>query len=129
MTTHLTEADVQNCSWTLVEQTEDYRRYIGRGTHPVTGQEIVVQKTEALVEPHLLKLNEQLRNDTDGQRWGQGSGSERGGNVPLIHVGSIPLNKFFAEIAPHQTEGDKDHLKWWLSRPENAPFRTRRGNL
>jgi hypothetical protein len=39
------------------------------------------------------------------------------------------LNKFFSEIAAKKTEGDKDHLKWWLNRPENLPFRTRDGKL
>lgn len=124
----LTEDDVRNCAWSLVEQTPDYRRYIGHGTHPVTGAEITVQKTEFLAEDALLKRNAEARNESDNTRWSQGSGSDRFG-VPLVHVGSIPLNKYYAEIAPYQTVGDKDHLKWWLSRDENQPFRTRRGNL
>lgn len=124
MAVKLTEADVQNCSWTLVEQTDAYRRYIGRGTHPKTGVPITVQKTEYLAEDELLSRNAEERNETDNQRWG----SDKNG-LPLVKVGSVPLNKFFSEVAPYLQEGDQDHLKWWLSRDENQPFRTRRGRL
>lgn len=124
----LTEADVQNCTWQLVEQTEDYRTYIGHGTHPVTGAEITVQKREFLAEASLLDQNAQARNDSDGQRWTQGSGSDRNG-VPLVKVASVPLNKFYAEVAPHLTDGDRDFLPWFLERDQNQPFRTRRGKL
>ncbi len=124
----LTEADVQNCTWTLSEITPDYRRYIGTGTHPVTGQPITVQKTEFLGEGELLKQNADARNEADGRRWTQGAGSDKNG-VPLVKVASVPLNKFYAEIAPHLSAGDRDIGKWWLARSENQPFRTRRGNL
>lgn len=127
-TIRLTEDDVQNCTWTLAEQTEDYRRYIGHGTHPVTGVEITVQKTEFLSEAALLDRNAQERNDSDNTRWTQGSGSDRNG-VPLVKVASVPLNKFYAEVAPHLKDGDKDFLPWFLERDQNQPFRTRRGKL
>jgi hypothetical protein len=128
MTVQLTEAEVQNCSWTLSEVTPEYRRYIGHGTHPVTGAPITVQKTEYLAEAALVKRNAEARNEADGQRWTQGSGSDRNG-VPLVHVGSVPLNKFYSEIAPYLREGDKDMPKWWLERSENEVFRTKRGKL
>ena len=124
----LTEDDVRNCTWTLAEVTPEYRRWIGHGTHPVTGTEITVQKTEYLAEAALLASNEAERNEADGSRWTQGAGSDRNG-VPLVKVGSIPLNKLYSEVVPYLQQGDKDHLKWWLSRDENQPFRTRRGNL
>ncbi len=124
----LTEEDCRNVSWRLVEQTEDYRRYIGTGTHPVSGVEITVQKTEFLAEKGLLANNEAERNETDGQRWTQGSGSDKNG-VPLVKVASIPLNKFYADFSQHVREGDKDFAKWWLEREENQAFRTRRGKL
>lgn len=128
-TIKLTEDDCRNVTWQLVEQTADYRRYVGHGTHPATGAEITVQKTEFLAEPALLGANEQRRNAADGTRWSSGTGSDHGGNLPMVHVGSIPLNKFFADLAPYLKSGDEDHAKWWLSRDENQPFRTRRGNL
>lgn len=124
----LTEADVQNCTWTLVEQTDDYRTYIGHGTHPVTGAEITVQKREFLAEAALLDSNATQRNDTDNRRWTQGSGSDKNG-VPLVKVASVPLNKFYAEVAPHLKDGDKDFLPWFLERDQNQPFRTRSGKL
>lgn len=125
----LTEADVQNCKWTLVEQGDGFRRYEGHGTHPVSGVPIVVMKTEFIEEDNLVKLNTEERNSRDSKRWSAGSGSERGGNVPMVRVGRIPLNVFFSQLANKKTEGDKDHLKWWLNRPENAPFRTKSGKL
>lgn len=124
----ITEADAANCVWELSEVTPDYRRYIGKGTHPVTGLPIVVQKTEFLAEKQLLEANAAERNATDGRRWTQGSGSDRNG-VPLVKVASIPLNKYYAECVPYIRDGDTDHLKWWLERETNQPFRTRRGNL
>jgi type I restriction-modification system DNA methylase subunit len=57
MNIQLTEADVQNCTWTLEEVTPDYRRYVGRETHPVSGAPIVVRKTEYLAEDALLARN------------------------------------------------------------------------
>lgn len=126
----LTEADCANVAWRIEETTPHYRRYVGKGTHPVTGQEIMVRKTEYLADQQLQDENAALRNEADGRRWSQGSGSEKGGNVPFVHVGRIPLNKFFAEIAPRlSVDNDQDFMKWWLSKDENQPFRTRRGNL
>lgn len=128
MTIQLTAAEVQNCTWTLAEITPDYRRYIGKGTHPVTGAEILVQKTEYLAEDALMTRNADERNESDNRRWTQGSGSDRNG-VPLVKVASVPLNKFYAEFAPRLKEGDKDFGKWWLQKDENQPFRTRRGKV
>jgi hypothetical protein len=125
----LTEEDCRNCTWQLVEQTEDYRRYVGHGTHPVTGQEITVQKTEFLGEAQLLQENAERRNDTDNTPWSAGLGSEKGGNLPFIRVANIPLNKFYAEIAPRLQEGDKDFARWWANNEKNQAFRTRRGKV
>jgi hypothetical protein len=128
MSIKLTEDDVRNCQWTLDQVTPDYRRYVGRGTHPVTGVEIVVQKTEYLAEDALMARNADERNENDNRRWTQGSGSDRNG-VPLVKVASVPLNKFYADFAPRLKEGDKDFGKWWLQKDENQPFRTRRGKV
>ena len=125
----LAEADCQNVTWQVVEVTPTYRRSVGHGTHPVTGVPIEVMRTEYLAEDELVALNAEERNARDGKRWSAGQGSEKGGNVPMIRVGRIPLNKLFADIAPKMREGDKDHLSWWLNRDENQPFRTKSGDL
>ncbi len=125
----LTEADCQNVTWQVVELTDTYRRSVGHGTHPQTGQPIEVLRTEYMAEDELLGQNQDARNETDGQRWGTGLGTERGGNMPIVKVSSVPLNKFYAELAPRLKEGDQDFMRWWLSRDENQPFRTRNGSL
>lgn len=123
----LTEAEVRNCSWTLIEMTPEYRRYVGTGTHPVTGVPIEVLKTEFTEDQLLQDMNADERNLNDSRRWSQGSGSDKGGNMPMVRVGRIPLNKFYSEIAPRLA--DKDYLRWWWNRDQNQPFRTRRGRL
>lgn len=125
----LTEADCQNVTWQVVETTPLYRRSIGRGTHPATGQPIEVMRTEFLADEDIQTLNAEERAARDSKPWSAGAGSDKGGNMPLVRVGRIPLNKLFSELAPHIREGDKDHLRWWLERPENAPFRTKSGKL
>ena len=128
MTVQLTADDVRNCTWTLEEVTPEYRRYVGRGTHPVSGAEIVVRKTEYLAEDALLARNADERNENDNRRWSQGSGSDRNG-VPLVKVASVPLNKCYADFRQHVQDGDKDFTRWWLEQDANQPFRTRRGNV
>lgn len=129
MTIRLTEADCRNVSWTFQGIDDGYRVYIGHGTHPVTGVEMTVQKREPIIEDDLLKMNAERRNNTAGRRWSSGLGSEKGGNLPMVHVGSIPMNKFMAEFAPHVRQGDKDFARWFFNRDENMPFRTREGKL
>jgi hypothetical protein len=129
MNTRLTEAEVQNCSWELVETTPDFRRYVGRGTHPVTGTPIMVQKTEYIAESALLHKAAAERADSMNRRWSYDSGSEKGGNVPMVKVGSIPLNKFYAEVAPRLQHGDKDFMRWFWNHEDNAAFRSREGKV
>jgi hypothetical protein len=128
-TTKLTEAECQNVTWRVVEITPTYRRSVGTGTHPITGVPIEVLRTEYLEDENLQALNAEERASRDAKPWSAGAGSDKGGNVPLIRVGRIPLNKLYADLVPKMREGDKDHLKWWLNRDENAPFRTRSGRL
>jgi len=127
--TKLTEAECQNVNWRLVELTDTYRRSVGQGTHPVSGLPIEVMRTEFLADEQLQDLNAEERASRDTKRWGIGLGGEKGGNVPMIRVGRIPLNKYFAELAAKSREGDKDHLKWWLNNEKNAMFRTKSGKL
>jgi hypothetical protein len=129
LTIKLTEADCRNVTWEVVEVTPEYRRSIGRGTHPVTGLPIEVMRTEFLADEALQALNAERRNNTAGKRWSSGMGSEKGGNVPMVHVGSVPLNKYFADFAPRARQGDKDFARWFFNRDENLPFRTREGKL
>lgn len=129
MTIKLTEADCANVTWEVVETTPVFRRSIGRGAHPVTGLPIEVMRTEFLEDEGLQVLNTEERNSRDSKPWSAGAGTDRGGNMPMVRVGRIPLNKFFSEISEKMQQGDRDHLKWWLNRDENAPFRTKSGNL
>ena len=129
MPIRLTEADCRNVSWTFQGIDDGYRVYIGHGTHPVTGVAMTVQKREPIIEDELLKMNAERRNNTAGRRWSSGLGSDKGGNVPMVHVGSIPMNKFMAEFAPRVRQGDKDFARWFFNRDENLPFRTREGRL
>jgi hypothetical protein len=125
----LTEAEVANVTWTVVGIDGHERVSIGKGTHPVTGLPITVRRREFLADAELQTLNAEERNSRDSKRWGAGAGSEKAGNVPLVRVGRIPLGKFYADLASRMREGDKDHLKWWLNRDENQPFRTKSGRL
>ncbi len=127
--TNLTEAECQNVTWRVVEITPAYRRSIGTGTHPVTGVEITVQKTEFLADKTIQALNTEERNSRDSKRWSAGSGSEKGGNVPFVRVARIPLNKFFADFRGKIKEGDDDHAKWLLNSEAYRPFRTKSGRL
>lgn len=129
MTIKLTEADCTNVAWEVVETTPIFRRSIGRGSHPVTGLPIEVMRTEFLEDEGLQALNTEERNSRDSKPWSAGAGTDKGGNIPMVRVGRIPLNKFFSEISEKMREGDKDHLKWWLNHEKNAPFRTKSGTL
>jgi hypothetical protein len=126
-TIKLTEADVQNCSWTYTHRDEFHRYYIGKGTHPVSGVPIEVLKKEPIIEAELLKLNTEERNARDSKPWSAGAGSDKGGNVPLVRVARIPIAKFFADAAGRLA--DKDHLPWLLNSEAYKPFRTRTGKL
>jgi len=129
LTIKLTEADCRNVTWTFQGIDDGYRVYIGHGTHPVTNVPIMVKKREPIIEETLLALNKERRNNTASKRWSSGNGSDKGGNMPMIHVGSIPMNKFLADFAEKAQEGDRDFGRWWLNRDENQPFRTREGKV
>ncbi len=85
--------------------------------------------TEFLAEDELISLNTEERNSRDSKPWSAGLGSEKGGNVPMVRVGRIPLAVLFNKIVPYMKLGDKDHLKWWLNRDENQWTRTKSGKL
>lgn len=128
-TTKLSEADVRNCSWTFLDESDGYRRWLGKGLHPVTGVPIEVIKTETLVDEAVQALNAEERNARDSKPWSAGSGSDKGGNMPMIRVGRIPVNKLLADASAKMREGDKDHLRWLLNSEAYQPFRTKSGKL
>jgi len=125
----LTEADCSNVSWTFKGYDNGYRVSIGHGTHPVTGVEITVEKREPMFENDLIRLNTEERLSRDSKRWSAGAGTEKGGNVPMVRVARIPLNKLLADAADGIRTGDKDHLKWLLNSEAYLPFRTKSGKL
>lgn len=87
------------------------------------------RKTENVAEDAILGHAQALRNERDGSRWSSGMGSDKGGNMPLVHVGKIPLNVFYDQFAGRLKQGDEDFAKWFLNRDENQVYRTRRGKL
>ena len=108
--------NTESGNWELFEQTPDYRRY-----RMWLDDKRYIVRTEFLGEDTLLEENKALRNETDGQKWG---------NTPL--VASIPLNLFFSpqtQLAEKMVQGDRDHMKWWLNRSENQHWRTKRGTV
>lgn len=110
--------------WEVYEVTPFYRRsrlWMEDGSY--------ILRTETFIDEAIQEANNQARNATEGTRWSSGMGSEKGGNVPMIKVASIPMNKFMADFAGGLKEGDEDHAKWLLNSDAYAPFRTRKGRL
>lgn len=123
----LTEAQVQGLQWEVYEVTEDFRRSRAvYGLHP-DGTPVYAIKTETLAPAQFLEGVKSERNDNEGRRWSTGMGSEKGGNMPMVKVSSIPLNVFYRDFQGRI--GDKDYKKWYLNQPENEAFRTRKGAL
>lgn len=123
----LTEDQVQGLAWEVIEVTEDFRRSRAvYGRHP-DGTPVYAYRTETLAPAQFLEWNREQRNENEGRRWSDALGSEKGGNMPLIKVASIPLNVWFRDFQGRA--GDQDFKRWWLNKDENAPFRTRKGNL
>lgn len=118
---------IPDSAWKLVSETEDYWRWEARVTLE-SGQTGSVFKTTYKGAEELLALNAEMRKDNAERRYTAGMGSDKGGNMPMVHTAQIPLNVYFNPIhgiAKRQAAGDKDHLRWWLRREENAPFLVR----
>lgn len=128
-TTKLTADECRNVTWTFDREEDGYRYWNGTGTHPVTGLPIVVVKTETLIDEPLQAINTAEREIRDGRRWGTGAGSEKGGNMPLIHVAAVPMHKYLADFAAKKREGDKEHQYWLLNSEAYQPWRTKSGKL
>ena len=107
---------IPDSAWDLLTETPTHRVWIHH-----LDEHRSVTKTEYLYSEELLTGNQFLRNETEGEKWG---------DTPL--VARIPLNVLFSssnQIMEKQREGDRDHLKWWLNRPENLIYRTKRGTV
>lgn len=125
----LKEEDVRNIpdsAYRLVRQNEDFQYWEARVELP-NGLMGTVQKTVFLGAEQLLSENEEMRKESSNRRYTHGMGSDKGGNMPMVQTASIPLNIYYREIAPYNQKGDKDFLRNWLRRPENAHFRTNTG--
>lgn len=118
---------MQGLSWEVFQTTDDYRLSRAVYGREADGTPVYAYRKEVLAPETFLEANKAEKNATEGQRWSVGMGSEKGGNMPLIKVASTPLNVWYRDFAGRV--GDKDYKKWWLNRPENAPFRTRKGEL
>lgn len=123
----LTQEQVQGLRWEIIERTEDFiRSRAVYGMHP-NGEPVYAYQTAPIGTPEYLESLQQERNDNEGRRWSTGMGSDGGGNLPMIKVASIPMNIWARDLAPRAT--DHDFKKWWLNKPENEPFRVRKGKL
>lgn len=83
----------------------------------------VIQKGEYKESELLLHINAELRKESDNHRYTAGMGSDKGGNMPMVQTASIPENVFAQELSPHIAKGDRDHLRWWIRRPEHEMYR------
>ena len=107
---------IPDSAWELLAETPTHRVWIHH-----LDEHRSVTKTEYLFTEELLTGNQFLRNETDGERWGDN---------PL--VARIPLNVLYSsqhQIMEKLREGDRDHMKWWLNRSENEMYRTKRGKV
>ena len=102
--------------WTAYEVTDDYIRsyaYID-----INGTQVRAERTQYLADDLLVDANAEEYKQSEGKRWGDGR-----------VVARIPLNKWYKEIVKGVREGDHDHMRWWLNREENKPFRTFKGKV
>lgn len=107
-------------AWEFVEISEDFivhRARIERDAHG--NVQYVYRKAPRGIDA-LVEDNKRSMNDSASKRFGDGK-----------IVASIPLNVLFdprLQIAEKLQEGDRDHLKWFLNKREEAlPFKRFRG--
>ncbi len=108
--------DPRKLDWELVELTPSFARWIAN----LEGDRWVTM-TSFLGDEELLAENKQRYDDSYGKRFGENP-----------QVASIPLNVLYSskhEIMKNMRSGDRDHIKWWLNRPENQQYRTFRGKV
>lgn len=114
--------NIPDDAWELVEVTEDYVRHRAPMERYADGNVLYVYRTIPLGLEDFIEDNRQALNDSYGKRFGDGK-----------VMASIPLNVLFdpkLQIAEKLREGDRDHLKWFLNKREEAlPFKRFRGTV
>lgn len=121
----ITEEDAEaipHSAWRFAGQNE-VCRYWEADVQLPGGKMGIIRRTEYLESELLLKINAEMRKESTQQRYTAGMGSDKGGNMPMVHTASIPENVFHQELAPHIGAGDKDHLRWWIRQANNERFR------
>lgn len=79
------------------------------------------QRKETVAEDTLIRFNQEQKDQSKGKRIGE-----------WLHVGRVPLHVLYSpesQIAQKMTEGDKDHLKWFLNSETGKPYSTWWGKL
>ncbi len=110
-------------AWVEVERTQDY--VVSAAEVEVKGRKITLQRRQFLGEEELIKVNKHLFETSS-------SFAKRDAGAMGTPVAQIPLSMLYSPktgIIDNLKKGNRDHLKWWLNRPENQPFRTQKGNL
>lgn len=74
--------------------------------------------TEVLDETILLDANTEVRNERDGERFGD-----------VSHIASVPMNVAEDILFPALKNHDDEFVKKWLNDPDNRGFRTKAGLL
>lgn len=120
------QPNIPDSAWKFVSRNEFMDIWEAEVTLP-NGLKGVVRRKTYTEGPLLLKINEELRKESAGQRYTAGMGSDKGGNMPMVQTASIPLPIYYRDISERQKAGDKDHLRWWLAQEENQMWRTNTG--
>lgn len=112
--------NIPDDAWELVEVSEDFVKHRAPLERYPDGNVLYVYRKTPRGIDALVEDNRRSLNDSHGKRFGDGK-----------IVASIPLNVLFdprLQIAEKLQEGDRDHLKWFLNKREEAlPFKRFRG--
>jgi hypothetical protein len=109
-------------AWKLIEVTDTHR--VWEAILDSEGK-TKIRKREMIGDEELQKINRHLYETSS-------TFSKREVGAIGTPVANIPLSMVYSpqtNIAQKIREGDRDHLRWWLSREENLPFRTQKGKL
>ena len=93
--------------------TDGLRRYY---TYTDTALDITIQKTENVMDAEIIEQNQQLFNESESKRWGDGQVAAR-----------IPLNILYKDFAGRW--GDTDFSDWWMNHDDNRKYRTFKGKI
>lgn len=120
----LTQEQVQGLVWEPYEITEDFIRSRAIYGYDAAGMPVYAIQTAPRGSLEFLEALVTERNDNEGKRWSEGSGSDKGGNMPLVKAGSVPLNVWFKHFANGQA-ADRDKKKWFWKQDWAQPFKVR----